>query len=270
MQSTSKGPRAALGGWCLLLTLSPGLALAQEPGTKNKFDGDASAIQQGQTLFRARCANCHGVDARGVIGPDLTTGQFRSGNTDEQLFRVIRRGIPGTEMPGGGVDDDAWMILAYLRTLVTPASSEARGNAATGEAYFWNAGGCGSCHRISSKGGRLGPDLSRIGATRSRAALTREIREASARINPSYEPVTLVMRDKRRIRGVRKNEDTFSIQIMDTTERLQGFRKTDVAEVIYEPQSLMPDYDSKRLSDASLDDLLAYLAGLVGPAPGPK
>jgi putative heme-binding domain-containing protein len=162
------------------------------------------------------------------------------------------------------------MILAYLRTLTTPASSQARGNAGNGEAYFWNAGGCGRCHRINSKGGRLGPDLSRIGAMRSRSALTGEIRQASAHINPAYEPVTLVMRDKRRISGVRKNEDTFSIQIMDTTERLQGFRKTDVAEVIYERQSLMPDYDSGRLSDANLDDLLAYLASLVSPASASK
>jgi len=260
----------AFAGWCLLLTLGAGVALAQEPAKKNPFEGDARAVQQGQALFRARCANCHGVDARGVIGPDLTTGQFRSGGADEQLFRVIRRGIPGTEMSGGGVDDEAWMLIAYLRTLTASASSEARGNAQSGEAYFSNAGGCGSCHRINGKGGRLGPDLSRIGATRSRSALTQQIRQASANIRFGYEPVTIVLRDKRRIRGVRKNEDTFSIQIMDTTERLLGFRKTDVAEIIDERPSLMPDFDSKRLSDAALDDLLAYLASLTGSAPASK
>lgn len=252
------------------LAAAPSLGRAQEPARKNPFEADARAIQQGQALFRARCANCHGVDARGVLGPDLTTGQFRSGDNDEQLFRVIRRGIPGTDMTGGGVDDEAWMVLAYLRTLRTPAPSEARGNAQSGEAYFWTAGGCGSCHRINGKGGRLGPDLSRIGATRSRSALTQQIRQASASIGVGYEPVTIVLRDKRRLRGVRKNEDTFSIQIMDTTERLQGVRKTDVGEIIDERQSLMPDYDSGRLSDSNLDDLLAYLTSLAGPAPASK
>jgi hypothetical protein len=63
---------------------------------------------------------------------------------------------------------------------------------------------------------------------------------------------------------VRKNEDTFSIQMMDTTERLLGFRKADVAQVIDERQSLMPDYDPRRLTDADLDDLLAYLARVAG------
>lgn len=250
--------------------VSPGRAQEPAAALKNPFEGNGRAIQQGQALFRARCANCHGVDARGVLGPDLTTGQFRSGGTDEQLFRVIRRGIPGTEMTGGGADDEAWMVLTYLRTLTTPAPSEARGNAQNGEAYFWNAGGCGSCHRLHGKGGRLGPDLSRIGATRSRAALAQQIRQASANVGVGYEPVTIVLRDKRRIRGVRKNEDTFSIQIMDTTERLQGFRKTDVAEIVDERQSLMPDYDSGRLSDGNLDDLLAYLTSLAGPAPASK
>jgi putative heme-binding domain-containing protein len=261
---------SALAGWYLVLTLGAGVALAQEPAKKNPFEGDAPAIQQGQALFRARCANCHGVDARGVLGPDLTTGQFRSGGADEQLFRVIRRGIPGTEMTGGGVDDEAWMVLAYLRTLTAPAPSEARGNAQNGEAYFWNAGGCSSCHRVSGKGGRLGPDLSRIGATRSRSALAQQVRQASANIAFGYEPVTIVLRDKQRIRGVRKNEDTFSIQIMETTERLRGFRKTDVAELIDEKASLMPDYNAQRLSDVALDDLLAYLASLTGPAPASK
>ena len=266
----TKNPRAVLAGSCLLLTLGAGPALAQEPAKKNPFEGDAKAIQQGRALFRARCANCHGVDARGVLGPDLTTGQFRSGNADEQLFRVIRRGIPGTEMAGGGVDDEAWMLIAYLRTLTASASGEAPGNAQNGEAYFWNAGGCGSCHRINGKGGRLGPDLSRIGATRSRAALAQQIRQASANIAFGYEPVTIVLRDKRRIRGVRKNEDTFSIQIMDTTERLLGFRKSDVTEIIDERQSQMPDFNAQRLSDANLDDLLAYLASLAGPASASK
>ena len=268
--SRSRILRAALAGGCLLLTLGSGVAFAQGPAKTNPVAGDARAIQQGRGLFRARCASCHGADARGVLGPDLTTGQFRSGGADEQLFRVIRRGIPGTEMAGSGLDDEAWMILAYLRTLTAPPATAARGNAQNGETYFWNAGGCSTCHRVNGKGGRLGPDLSRIGAARSRAALTREIRQSTANIGSGYEPVTLVMRDKRRIRGVRKNEDTFSIQIMDTTERLLGFRKTDVAEIIDEPQSLMPDYDSRRLSDADLDDVLTYLASLAAPAPASK
>lgn len=254
-----------------VVTAAVSVGRAQEPTRKNPFEGDARAIQQGLALYRARCADCHGVDARGVRAPDLTTGQGVSGGTDEQLFGVIRRGVPGTEMPASaGREDELWMTIAYLRTLRASGPIEVRGDAQKGEAVFSGAGGCAACHRIKGKGGRIGPDLSRIGVARSRTALVREIRQASERLVAGYEPVTVVTRDGRRVRGVRKNEDTFSIQMMDTTERLVGFRKADVAEIIDEPRSLMPDYDSRRLTDADLDDLLAYLASVAGAAVAPK
>ena len=89
--------------------------------------------------------------------------------------------------------------------------------------------------------------------------LTREIRDASAVITPGYQPVTLVTKDGQRIRGARKNEDAYSIQIMDTRERLQGYVKADLREVIAEKTSLMPDFKADRLSDSDLDDVVGYL-----------
>ena len=69
-----------------------------------------------------------------------------------------------------------------------------------------------------------------------------KLRGTSDVIRPGYEPVTLVTRDGQRIRGVRKNEDEFSIQIMDMRERLQGFLKANLTEVTDEKQSVMPVY----------------------------
>ena len=117
---------------------------------------------------------------------------------------------------------------------------------------------------MNGRGGQLGPDLSRIGSARPRAGLLAKLRGTSAVIRPGYEPVTLVTRDGQRIRGVRKNEDEFSIQIMDTRERLQGYLKSSLASVTIDKQSLMPIYGSDRLTDGDLDDLLQYLTGLRG------
>lgn len=77
-----------------------------------------------------------------------------------------------------------------------------------------------------------------------------------------YLPVTIVTRDGQRIRGVKKNEDAFSVQIMDSRERLQGYLKADLKELIDEETSLMPDFGSDRLPDADLADLVAYLQTL--------
>jgi putative heme-binding domain-containing protein len=126
---------------------------------------------------------------------------------------------------------------------------------------------------VNGRGGRLGPDLSRVGAARSRPALAHKIRNASAYIMSIYEggyvldgyqPVVLVTRDGQRIRGVKKNEDAFSVQVMDANERVQGYRKTDLREFANDTRSLMPDFGRDRLSERDLDDLLAYLASLRG------
>jgi putative heme-binding domain-containing protein len=184
--------------------------------------------------------------------------------TDERLFQTIRNGVPGTEMPSTkDPDDDLLMVIAYLRKLGTAAPAERpTGNIENGEHVF--AAQCASCHRVAGRGGRLGPDLTRIGIARSRAALIREIRAPSDWVPPVYETVTLVTKDGQRIRGAKKNEDVFSIQVMDMRERIQGYVKADLQEVIYEKVSLMPAFAAGRLGEKDLNDLVGYLSTLRG------
>ena len=67
------------------------------------------------------------------------------------------------------------------------------------------------------------------------------------------------------MRGTRKSEDALSIQIMDTNEHLRGFLKSSLREVIKEPASLMPAFGPDKLTDADLNDVLAFLNTLRGP-----
>jgi putative heme-binding domain-containing protein len=237
--------------------------------TRNPLEGNRQAITNGGAMFRNRCAGCHGPDARGYLGPDLT-GIWAAGGSDARIFEIVRRGIPGTDMapadPERVPDRDIWQILAYLRTMSAVPTAPPTGDAENGERLF--RANCSSCHRVNGRGGQLGPDLSRIGASRPRAGLLSKLRGKIDAIRPEYEPVTLVTRDGERIRGVKKNEDEFSIQIMDTRERLQGFLKANLAEVTTDKQSLMPVYGPDRLNDRDLDDLLRYLAALQGADAG--
>ena len=121
---------------------------------------------------------------------------------------------------------------------------------------------------VNGRGGQLGPDLSRIGSGRPRAALTRKIRAPSDNIRSGYEPVTLVLRDGQRIRAVKKNEDEFSIQVIDMRQRVQGYAKANLTEVAADKQSVMPAYGPDQLSNGDLDDLVSYLATLRGPDSG--
>lgn len=240
--------------------------LPADPPAKNPLEGNVDAITAGMGAYRQRCADCHGMDARGIRSPDITQVWAR-GRTDGALFRIVRNGIPGTEMPAHPAprtsDTDVWRILAYVKTLAAPLPADTPpGNASSGEGLF--AANCLACHRVGDRGGQLGPDLSRIGTARARAALARQIRGNVADFRTGYQPVTLTTPDGHQIRGVKKNEDLFSVQVMDTSERIQGYLREDMRTVTNEKQSAMPAFGSERLSDAELDDLLAYLTSLQG------
>jgi putative heme-binding domain-containing protein len=237
---------------------------AQDLPGKNPLQGNPDAIKYGMGLFRGRCADCHGMDARGVRGPDITQ-VWASGRTDDGLFKTIKGGVPGTEMPANPRinDQETWQILAYLRTLAASAPTDPpRGNAENGEKLFRTH--CSACHTVNAGGGRLGPDLSRIGAARSREAITLRIRRGLETFAPGYEPVTVTPETGQPIRGVKKNEDLFSVQIMDTTERIQGYEKDKMKSVENGTRSVMPAFGPDRLSDGDLDDLVRYLQTLRG------
>jgi putative heme-binding domain-containing protein len=254
------------------LSLTSAMALAQTAPTRNPLEGNPDAILAGMGGYRVRCADCHGTDGRGVRGPDITT-VWSTGRSDQGLFNTIRRGVPNTEMPAfappRASDRDIWEMLAYLKTLATPAPTDPpRGNAEAGAKVFRTM--CAACHKIDGNGGRLGPDLSRIGTGRSREVLMARIRRGSEDFRTGYEPVTVTTPDGKPIEGVKKNEDLFSVQIMDTRERIQGYEKDKVKGVENGKKSAMPIFGPDRLNDSDLDDLLRYLQTLKGFDPTVK
>jgi putative heme-binding domain-containing protein len=259
MRSTMNARFAA--GLVVAVLLNPGLIRARDRSVANSPQADAATVRTGAGLFRERCAECHGSDAKGVPGHDLTR-LWSSGVTDEKVFQTIRSGVPNTLMPSSAApDEELRSIVSYLRGLNAVASAEAAaGNAVNGERIFWSM--CGSCHAAGGRGGRLGPDLSQIAQSQSRAQLTLAIRAAGDSTPAGYQPVTLVTRDGQRIRGAIKSEDAFSIRIMDTRERIQGYLKSTLREVIREKGSLMPDLGPDRLNDRDLEDLLTFMTTL--------
>lgn len=233
----------------------------RHPGA-NPHLNNKESIRGGMSLYRRLCGECHGLDATGYRGPNLLV--YMAGASDEALFQTIRRGVPGSEMPASNRPDvELLQMIAYLRNMnaVAPADAVPAGNVANGSQLF--AKQCSNCHRVAGKGGLIGPDLSRIGSARTREALVREIRTPHEWIPPAYETVTIVSKDGQKVRGVKKNEDAFSIQMMDMRERIQGYLKSNV-EVLYDKNSLMPAFDAKRLSDTDLSDLVGYLTTLRG------
>ena len=223
-------------------------------------------VQDGQRLFVANCAACHGTEGDAIPGADLGHGKFRRATSDADLIRIIQKGIDGTAMPPNNFNDfQAGSIVAYLRDMAEPASRSALspGEIAQGKAIFEGKGGCLACHRVKGNGARLGPELTDIGSLRRAVELERSILDPDAEVLPQNRFFRVVSKDGTTTTGRLLNQDAFTVQLFDSQERLLSFPKSNLKEYAFVDKSPMPSYQGK-LSPKELADLVSYLASLKG------
>ena len=250
-----------------LLVVSGWAAGLAAQGDTNPFTlpGD---VTTGGSLFGRHCARCHGIDAAGgEIGPDLTTGRFKNASTDAGLFRVIADGVPNTAMIGIhrsriGWTRPVWQLVSYLRSLSGRVENVSLpGNPSEGEGLYREKGGCASCHMVNGTGGRLGPDLSAIGDSRSPEELETDLLDPDERVEPRWWSMRITHQDGTRVEGIRMDEDTYSVRILDFDENLWSFLKSDLRELERIETSTMPGVGGT-FTDGELDDVVAYLYSL--------
>ena len=255
---------------------------ANAADAQNPYASDAKAAKAGEYEFRINCALCHGLGAHGGgRGPDLTRAQKKHAHSDAELFQVISNGIPGTVMPANGTngqgvgmtDEEIWQIIAYIRSVEVKAPAKPTGSAAHGKELFYGNANCSLCHMVQGKGGRVGPELTPVGGSRTRAAIVDSVRNPSRRLawgltEPTkefpqeYETVAAVTADGKEIKGVALNEDSFSVQVIDTGEEIYLLEKDKLRSFQKSRESLMPTYTPQLLSDGDLEDIVAYLVGV--------
>ncbi len=235
-----------------------------------------SDLEKGKQLFLGMCSRCHGLSGAGGEGPNLNRPVLTNAPDDEALRAVIRDGIPDRGMPRirRFTDAELTAMVVFVRSLGRTAGAAAVGNAANGKAVYQRQG-CSSCHTIAGEGGILGPELTDIGAHRApdylrqsivepAAALPRGVTAVPGRGFDEFLPVRVVAQSGQEVRGVRVNEDSFTIQLRDASGRLYSFRKAGLKQLDKQMgKTLMPDYKGK-VSGADLDDLVAYLGSLGG------
>jgi cytochrome c oxidase cbb3-type subunit 3 len=238
--------------------------------------GAANDIKEGKKLFDGMCARCHGVDGTGDEGPSLNRPTLTRAPDDESLRTVIRDGIPDRGMPRVRrlTDTELEQVVAYVRSLGRASTGAASGDAKRGRDTYARLG-CASCHIVSGQGNSFGPDLTEIGLQRGGAylrqsvvgpaeALPRGLSLVPGRGFVEFLPLRVVTSDGREVRGVRINEDPFTIQLRDTTNQFHSYRKSDLKQLDKEfGKSLMPSFRG-RITDAELNDLVAYLSSLRG------
>jgi putative heme-binding domain-containing protein len=242
----------------LLFLCAAGASFAQHGYTPSDVEG-------GGRLYRTNCASCHGPNGDSQPGVDLGHGKFRRANSDEEVGSIIMKGIPGTGMPPGNfTESQALTIVAYLRSMASASNvSVVAGDPARGKEIFAGKGGCANCHRVAGTGSRVGPDLTEIGMLRKTAELLRSLVDPDAEVLAANRYYRVVTKDGQTVTGRLLNEDTFSVQMIDTSEKLRSFKLADLREHEFVAKSPMPSYKG-RLTDAEIADVIGYLTSLKG------
>ncbi len=184
--------------------------------------------------------------------------------TDDDIRRLITNGtgddekMPGIDLSEAELDG----IVAFIRAGFDRSGVAVKvGDPERGRALFAGKGKCASCHRVNGQGPHFAPDLSDIGAIRNPTALQRSILDPSAALRPIHRPVRAVTSDGETILGRRLNEDTYTVQLIDSKERLRSLVKANLVK--YEV-STKSNKQPTKLSGDEVADVIGYLVTLRG------
>jgi cytochrome c oxidase cbb3-type subunit III len=268
--------KKSFGSSCLVSTIFAVLfifACGVRPAWAQDLTEDdfKAAPGPGQQTFSSTCAGCHGLDGRGSErAPSIAASAKVQHLSDAQIASIISNGIPGTGMPSFHTLSAAQVrsVVNYLRVLQGKLNVRSLpGNPQPGKEIFFGKGECGSCHSFSGQGGFFGPDLSTYGSTLSAKAILDAIMNPSRTPQPGFKPAAVTTRDGQHIEGLVRNEDNFSLQLLDKDGGFHFFEKGDLQSFGYLPRSFMPSDYADRLTKTELNDLVSFLMNAASAQP---
>jgi len=250
----------------LLPPLSPPSQHGQDTSQskRNPHTDPRPDLAAGKSLFEDHCALCHAVDGSGGRGPNLHRPKLTHASDDQELRTIIEDGIsPG--MPEGWYlsPEDLVNVAGYVRSLGTIPPEKLPGDPVRGQLVYARKS-CAACHILAGEGNGFGPDLTEIGIRRGSAQLREALLHPASALPENFLLIEATTSSGQTIRGIRINEDTFTIQLRDISGHTYSLRKSELKELTkLRDQSPMPSYQSV-IPTPELEDLVAYLAAQRG------
>lgn len=152
-----------------------------------------------------------------------------------------------------------------LGTVVRPQEIlAAPGDAERGRVLFFDTPTiqCKNCHRIGEQGTRLGPDLTQIAKTNTRAQILESLLEPSRRIDPKFVTYLVETKSGKVVTGLLSERNDTQVVLRNAKNEEVRIPQADVETLVPQRQSLMPDLQLRDLTKEQAADMLEYLSTL--------
>jgi len=244
-------------------------ATAWAHGLPGNFQHDDTPdVAEARRTFETVCASCHGLDGRGgERGPDLVSRAEVTAKSDTDLKEILEKGKTAAGMPSFSSYgmERLKALVSYLRMLQGRTQSvKLPGNPAQGKILFYGTAKCSECHMIGGQGGFWGQDLTKYGGKRDASEIRAAIVNPGKDLDPRRGLVTVTLRDSKRLTGLARNEDNFSLQLQTADGAFHLLNKADVEKLYYEGRVGMPANYGSTLSARELNDLVSFLLHSAG------
>jgi putative membrane-bound dehydrogenase-like protein len=229
-----------------LRSLLPALTAAgplELPRLLAAFDNDSD-----ESLGLAMIAALEGAQARAALRPDVL--RPRLAKYPETVKAAGEKLLGSLHADAGSQSRRLQSLLASL-----PAGDLARGQ----RVFNSERAGCVACHQIGYGGGRIGPDLTRIGQVRGDSDLLESIIYPSVSFARGYEPVVVRTTTGDFLSGVQRTDDGEEIVVADATGKETRVSRRAIADMQPGTVSLMPAGLGEILTAQELADLVAFL-----------
>ena len=184
--------------------------------------------------------------------------------TPEDLTNVIVY----LQSQGGKPDPFEVSLPSEVKNPVMPWEAYLKGDSEEGKKLFWDKSSpvaCGKCHMVKDQGGKVGPNLTGIGAVYPLKFFVKAILHPSADIATGFETVMVATTDRQFITGLVVSETKDQLVLMDPRDKDGGvttISKEKISRRAVQPLSMMPGNYAEIMTVKQLHDILAYLTTL--------
>jgi putative heme-binding domain-containing protein len=239
-------------------------AIFYAPDVLGAIRDENAALETWRALLQVKgAANSFAIKIKqagaGVFPKSVATAGLRAareiGKNGEALVAALAVITGGTTIAGPVTQDFQAMVDVTKRD----------GDPARGELIYRRANlGCVTCHAIGGAGGKVGPELTSLGASAPLDYIIESVLAPAAKVKEGFNGVTYTLNDGSVISGIQARETGQEIFVRDVTGREQSIVKTNIAGK-QNIGSIMPAGLVEQLPRREQLDLFAFLGELGKP-----